>query len=114
MAAWISGLRVKDICNRWINRIVRLACIPGLTFFVCLSCTQNAAQEDIAIEWKDGQAIAVAIPSSFTTAIPTDSIRGVLKIALEGNAVAMLGDLSIHDGKLLFYATRSFYARYAL
>lgn len=85
--------------------MVRLACIPGLTFFVCLfACHRERENQSIAIQWEGGQAIAIVIPAAFTADVPDDSISLLLTVNIEDqqNPVAMLGSFGQKGDELLF------------
>ncbi|SDF79968.1 hypothetical protein SAMN04487996_112228 [Dyadobacter soli] len=85
--------------------MVRLANISGLTFFVCLiSCRQKSADQTITIQWKNEQAVAVAIPGTFTADIPQDSVSELItiNIAEQENPVGILGSFEQKESGLLF------------
>lgn len=96
---------MKDICRIWIKRLVRLALIPGLTFFVCpFACHRESENQFITIQWKSEQAIAVAIPAAFVADIPADSISTLVTVSIanQGNPVGILGSFEQKGNELLF------------
>ncbi len=85
--------------------MVRLAFIPGLTFFVCLfACRKERRKEPIGIQWKNGQATAIIVPTAFTETIPDDSVSSLvtINIADQQNPVAIFGSFEPKDNGLLF------------
>lgn len=88
-----------------MKRLVRLASITGLTFFVCLfACRQENRDQRIDIHWKNEQAIAISIPGAFTEDIPDDSVSSLvtINIADQENPVAIFGSFESKENGLLF------------
>jgi len=96
---------VKGICKIRLKGWVRLAYISGLTFFVCLfGCRSETRDRPFDIQWKNEQAVAVSIPSSFAADIPDDSASSLITINLSGqrNPIPILGSLERKNGDFLF------------
>ncbi|MGN7887539.1 Ig-like domain-containing protein [Dyadobacter sp. 22481] len=96
---------MKGICKISTNRLVRLAYIPGLTFFVCLiACLPESANQSIDIQWKNGQAFAIRIPGALAADIPEDSIFSLVTVNIAGqqNPVGILGSFEQKESGLLF------------
>lgn len=88
-----------------MKRLVRLAYISGLTFFVCLfACHRETGSQQVAIQWKNEQAIAVNIPAAFLAGIPDDSVSSLVKINIadQQNPVAIFGSFERKENALLF------------
>lgn len=96
---------MKGICRISTKRLVRLAYISGLAFFVCLfACHPESGNQSIDIQWKNEQAVAVIIPDAFATNIPEDSIFSLVtvNIADQPNPVGILGSFEQKEAGLLF------------
>jgi len=96
---------VKGICKIPMKRLVRLACFPGLAFFVCLfACRRKTGNQSIDIQWKNEQAIAISIPAAFTEDIADDSVSSLvtINIADQQNPVPIFGSFEQKDNGLLF------------
>ncbi|WP_170118811.1 hypothetical protein [Dyadobacter jiangsuensis] len=96
---------MKGICKISTKRLVRLACIPGLAFFVCLfACHPERTNQSIDIQWKNEQAVAITIPDAFAANIPEDSIFSLVTVSIAGqqNPVGILGLFEQKESGLLF------------
>lgn len=96
---------MKGICKISLKRLVRLAYLPGLTFFVCLfACRRETGNQPIAIQWKSEQAIAVSIPAAFAEDVPDDSISSLvtINIADQPTPLPIFGSFEQKENGLLF------------
>ncbi len=96
---------MKGICKIPAKKWVRLAFIPGLTFFVCLfACRHAGENKSIDIQWKNEQAIAILISDAFVRDIRPDSISALVRIHIAGqpNPVGILGAFEQKGNGLLF------------
>jgi hypothetical protein len=100
----IYGLRMTPIYNFHIPGMIRLSRLLSLIFFATLlfSCREDKT-EKITIIWDNNQAIGISVPKSFLEAPGDDSLTELFQVQLETkNPVAILGNPSINNNKLLF------------
>ena len=95
------GQQMKVVYNFFNYSTIRLGSLLSLIFFGLLltACQQNK-KEEIEINWNDKKATGIIIPKSLLT--ETDSLSSVVKIRLENEPGAMLGEYSETNDKVLF------------
>ncbi|NCI46813.1 Ig-like domain-containing protein [Sediminibacterium soli] len=80
----------------------RLCILYNLLFFVCtgiLSCRNHStANKGIAIGWKDGQPVSVAVPEQMLPVSNTDSLLAYTKLRLEYSNTDILGSAAVKNG----------------
>lgn len=93
------------VCYKHFEKgLIRLYVTYSLIFFVSgllLSC-QSAEDTGITIRWDNKRAVGIAIPKSFTPAIPTDSLEQLLSVRLADQNVAILGNYKRIDDNIVF------------
>lgn len=103
MVILTCGQPMKIPGNILKQRMIRLSYALSLIFFVCIfpACTREDNKE-ITIVWNKEQAVGIAIPKRFLDHVPGDAVSNVLRIRVENNTTAMLGEYTASGNHIIF------------
>ena len=93
---------MKAPYNSFIDKKIRLGSLLSLIFFVLFfpSACRTDKKEGISIEWKNNQAIGIAVPVSLLE--KKDSIEQLLHVRVENNESDMLGNYKVANEAISF------------
>ena len=105
MEILICGQPMTRNCNFHFLGVIRLGKLLSLIFFASValsSCDQNKSNE-IAIIWRDSQAVGISVPDNLLDGLTADSLRSAFRVSLDNqNKAPILGETAFDDDKLVF------------
>lgn len=80
----------------WLSR--------SLIFFLCVSCNDHKKSTALSIQWENGRATGIVIPSTFLAAISAESLKQTLRVDLKTSPTAqgILGEYKNTGDEIIF------------